>query len=258
MKGWVKLHRTIINHPILTTNKIYSRLEAFIHFLLKANHTENKVVIGNKLYKVQRGSFITSQKKLMRQFCWGSSKLRAFLNLLEQDEMIIVKSLSKATQITICNYSKLQGLRNENGTETESKQNNNRKQTETINKVIKNKKNIKEREQEFINKTIASASRIKPNPHPDIVEQFNSYWTEKNFSRTKMKFEMEKTWDTSRRLRKWIQNSIEWNIKNKEDLEMHKKEQRIEMKYQEQRKIYNNLNKGVASDDERKKALGLK
>ena len=40
--------------------------------------------------------------------------------------------------------------------------------------------------------------------HTDFIE----YWTEPNKSKTKMKFEMERTWDTQRRLRKWNDNRV--------------------------------------------------
>lgn len=41
--------------------------------------------------------------------------------------------------------------------------------------------------------------------------EFINYWTEQNRSNTKMKFELEKTWDTKRRLERWNKNSKKWN-----------------------------------------------
>ena len=38
---------------------------------------------------------------------------------------------------------------------------------------------------------------------PDLLEEFYFYWTEPNKSGTKMRFELEKTWDLNRRLRRW-------------------------------------------------------
>jgi hypothetical protein len=40
-----------------------------------------------------------------------------------------------------------------------------------------------------------------------MLNEFYFYWTEKNKSGSKMKFEMEKTWDTKRRLGTWKRNS---------------------------------------------------
>lgn len=41
----------------------------------------------------------------------------------------------------------------------------------------------------------------------DMVRSFFDYWTEPNRSKTKMRFEMEKTWELSLRLAKWSKNS---------------------------------------------------
>ena len=87
-KGWISLHRKILDNPVLTRSRTYSRFEAFVYMLLKANHKDNKVVIGNQLIKVKKGSFITSQKQLMIEFNWGTSRLRNFLELLKKDKMI--------------------------------------------------------------------------------------------------------------------------------------------------------------------------
>jgi hypothetical protein len=49
----------------------------------------------------------------------------------------------------------------------------------------------------------------------DMLLDFFYYWTEPNKSKTKMKFEMEKTWDVVRRLRTWEKNQINWNRNGK-------------------------------------------
>jgi len=48
----------------------------------------------------------------------------------------------------------------------------------------------------------------------DMKEQFISYWTEPNKSKTKMRFELEKTWDTGRRLNTWARRSKVTDSKN--------------------------------------------
>ncbi len=40
-------------------------------------------------------------------------------------------------------------------------------------------------------------------PFPDIQEEFFDYWTEPNKSGTKLRFELEKTWDLGRRMKRW-------------------------------------------------------
>lgn len=43
------------------------------------------------------------------------------------------------------------------------------------------------------------------------VRKFLSYWTERNKSGTKMKWELERTFEVDRRLSKWLQNSQQWS-----------------------------------------------
>tara|TARA_Y100000401_G_C8322457_1_gene226189 strand:- start:21 stop:800 length:780 start_codon:yes stop_codon:yes gene_type:complete len=208
MSGWISLHRKILRNPTLTRGRVYSRFEAFIWLLLKANHQQAKVVIGNKIIQVKRGSFVTSQKKLMQEFNWGSTKLRANLKLWEDDGMIRVNATSTSTMVSICNYGSYQNL------QTDDKPQSNRKQTESKPKAKTNNNNINKEEQ-FINKAVAVAMSITPNPHPDIVNEFCDYWTEKNEGGRLMKFQMMKTFDISRRLKKWLKNQRDWNIKPK-------------------------------------------
>ena len=137
MSGWISLHRKILNNPILSNNRIYSRMEAFIFLLLKANHKDNDVVVGTTLYKVNEGSLITSQKKLCIEFKWGNSKLRNFLKLLVNADMIEVKTETKLTRITICNYCTYQNK------QIDSKSKTNRKQIDSKSIVNTNNKGNK-------------------------------------------------------------------------------------------------------------------
>lgn len=44
----------------------------------------------------------------------------------------------------------------------------------------------------------------------DMMNDFFSYWTEPNKSNTKMRYELEKTWDIKRRLSRWANNNIKY------------------------------------------------
>jgi uncharacterized protein YdaU (DUF1376 family) len=47
----------------------------------------------------------------------------------------------------------------------------------------------------------------------DMVKNFYGYWSEPNQSKTKMLFEMQKTWDTSRRLETWSKREKDFTKK---------------------------------------------
>lgn len=107
MNGWISVHRQIQDHW-LWKDKPFDRRSAWIDMLLLANHDNNKFLLGNELVEIERGSFITSELKLMDRWGWGKTKLRSFLELLQNDGMIIKKSDNKKTAITIVNYSEYQ------------------------------------------------------------------------------------------------------------------------------------------------------
>lgn len=81
-------------------------------------------------------------------------------------------------------------------------------QPNNIDKIIK----IKERERMFADE-VRSLAHAKGWEDKDDIEKFISYWSEPNQSKTKMRFEMEKTWDTSRRINTWKDRSSRENGK---------------------------------------------
>ena len=186
MKGWISLHRKILDNPILSRGRTYSRFEAFVYMLLQANHKDNKAVIGNQIIKVRSGSFVTSQKKLMKEFRWGTTKLRAFIKMLEDDKMIVSKSNTYSTMITITNYDSYQNLQTTNKLQSESNQKTNKLQSKTNNNDnTLNNDNNDNKEQKFIDLVLAEGLKFTPIVAPDLIDDFCNYWTERNLNGTK-------------------------------------------------------------------------
>jgi DNA replication protein DnaD len=125
-QGWISLHRQIQDHW-LWEDKPFSKGQAWVDLLLLANHEDNKFLLGNELVKVEAGSFITSELKLMERWGWGKSKTRAFLEMLQNDGMIVKKSDRKKTTITINNYGAFQDF--ETSKQTTNRPRADRKQT---------------------------------------------------------------------------------------------------------------------------------
>ena len=109
MSGWIKIHRSIIENP-LWTDKPFSRGQAWIDILLRANYDDKEIMLGGNIKKVNRGSFITSELKLMDRWGWSKKKVRAFLSLLESENMIERYATQKGTTINVVNYSVYQDL----------------------------------------------------------------------------------------------------------------------------------------------------
>lgn len=141
-QGWIKLHRKIKEHWIYQEERKFSKFEAWLDLIMMANHKEKKVSLGNELFTLKEGEFITSEKKLMESWNWGKSKTRTFLEMLENDGMIIKKSDRKKTTITICNYNVYHETENKDRPQTDHNKTVNGLSSDT-DKNVKNDKNDK-------------------------------------------------------------------------------------------------------------------
>ena len=82
------------------------------------------------------------------------------------------------------------------------------KKTQTINKnkeIRINNNTISNRRDEFVFEVLSF------DYDESILNGFIDYWTEPNKSKSKMKFELEKTWETKRRLKTWANNQKKWD-----------------------------------------------
>lgn len=133
VEGWVSIHRQIMDHWIYQEKRVFSRFEAWVDIILRANHADNKFMFGGELIEVKRGQLLTSIRKLCDHWKWSNTKVTQFLKMLEDDGMLVQKSDTKKTLLTVVNYDKFQSYthekttvkRHENDTETTLKHTNN-------------------------------------------------------------------------------------------------------------------------------------
>jgi len=204
MNGWISLHRKVFENPIIKPSKPYSKFEAWCWLIIRANHIDSKFVLGNEIIKAGAGEVITSQKKLALQFGWGSTKIRNFLKLLENDTMIEVKTTPKTTRISICNYLSYQD------SQTKKKSKTNRKQTDgnMLATTINNTNNSNNSNNKNIKSEIFTESNLKKYGKR-MLEVFHDYWIEPLQKNGKPKFTAEKAWSTGGRLATWSRNDYE-------------------------------------------------
>lgn len=115
-KGFIKLDRSIFEHWIFTDA---DKFRAFVDLIQLARWKDEKLLIGNEVIVIPRGSYYTSELKLADRWGWSRNKTREFLNLLESEKMILKESTSKGTTITVENYRVYQ---DEGTTESTSKE----------------------------------------------------------------------------------------------------------------------------------------
>ena len=203
-KGWIKIHRKILNNPLVKFSKNYSYAEAWLYLLLRAAYTDQKVLIGSEIYHLKAGEIIDSQKKLCKLFGWGNTRLRTFLKLYEKDDMIKVKTNSKLTHLTIINYGSNQLIQIANKSETNQKQIHSKKEK-------KLKKDIYTRIDEFKKQ----CEELLPTKHNEY-EKFINHYTEYSDGGKKFHKEKFKTFNIKMRWNTWIKKSQEFNPKTKQ------------------------------------------
>lgn len=144
MAGWIKLHRSILNHWIYKEKRKFSKFEAWVDLILLVNHKDNTFVLGNEITECKRGMHITSKRELGLRWHWSITKVTNFLDLLEKDKMITYFSDTKKTVITIENYDLYQNESNKERTQEKKKKNikKNQKETNKNDKNLENEKDI--------------------------------------------------------------------------------------------------------------------
>lgn len=108
MCGWVKIYRSLADHWLAEQPE---KLGWWILLLLKVNHEDKKVLIGNNLIEVKRGQIAASFSYLSA--LWHTSKRTAerFVEILEKDGMVSRCTSRKITVLTICNYESYQEVK---------------------------------------------------------------------------------------------------------------------------------------------------
>ena len=162
-KGYIWLHRELQDNP-LWNSEPFSKGQAWVDMLLRANHQRNEFIIGNELIVVERGQFFTSELKLAEKWKWSRKKVRAYLSLLKTLKMATTVGTSKGTMVTIENYALYQheGTTKDTtvGTSKEHRRNIEGYTNKNDKELIKNDKEIK-------------TEKPDPIPYQEIVDLYN-------------------------------------------------------------------------------------
>ena len=103
MSGWVKVHRTLMNHWCSSNPNF---LAVWLRLLIEANHSENKVLFNGSVITIKRGQLIYGRNSFK---CGVSiSKLRSIIDTLTEEQMISQQKTNKYSIITITKYSEYQ------------------------------------------------------------------------------------------------------------------------------------------------------
>lgn len=122
-KGWISLHRKLQNNWVWKADKKFTKGQAWVDILLLVNHEPGTIFFNSEVVQVDEGEHITSEIKLSERWGWSRTKVRNFLDLLEEDGMILnKKEKGKRTRLKVLNYGDYQ--KSENNGRTIKKQGN--------------------------------------------------------------------------------------------------------------------------------------
>lgn len=151
MSGWIKVHRQLQEHWVWSKPEY---LKWWLDILMSANIEPKKVLIKGQLLEVNRGEVIYSYETWANRWKINKSKVLRFLKMLEKDSMIVLKSETVTTRITICKYDTYQGERNDS--ETQVKRTRNASETQ-----VKPTKEVKELKNEISKETFISLDEVE-------------------------------------------------------------------------------------------------
>jgi DNA-binding transcriptional regulator YhcF (GntR family) len=185
LKGWIKLHRKLLDSEIFYDAEL---LKVFVWCILKANRKPKEV---NGI-KIKTGQFISGRLSASEELYIKPSTVYTRLQKLKALKFISIKSTTKFSIITVLKYKNYQ-------------------QIDEQPKVT-----IEKRLDKFVLEV--TTFQLQNNYSEDMIDNFISYWTEPNKSNTKMRFEIQKTFEIGRRLVNWNKNSKKFEKTEKKNI----------------------------------------
>lgn len=242
MEGYIKLSRKFFDNKIWQAARAFSECEAWIDLIQSARFEASPITSRIGCYEVTwgRGQYPASNRFLSKK--WGRSEqwVKSFLGKLKRENMISTENSQGVNVITLINFDKYNGEPIDNPLSTPP---NNPLNNMDINELqglvthlvtqqlthlqklqpTSNPNNKKEEENTkettpngVAKKAAAKAATLSRKDsfyqslvpfvglYPkEMIRSFFDYWSELNKSGSKMRFELEKTWELPRRLSTW-------------------------------------------------------
>lgn len=235
-KGYIKLHRKFFENTLWKEPREYSKAEAWLDLIQSARFESSQVILNGRVIEVQMSEVAASRRYLEKRWGWGSTKVNNFLDLLRKNQMITTKQTNGQTIITLCNYERYNVDQTTKQTsdkpatnhwqttgkpkEKKDKKDNiiplstdvdippstNTESDSVISKAEEKEKSCDKREKDFYDSLIPYVAIYGST----MIRSFFDYWTERNKSRSKMRYELQQTWDLSKRLKTWENKQKEY------------------------------------------------
>ena len=139
MEGWVKIHRKILDNPVVCKDS--ETFSIWLYLLLSATHQEIPAVFKGEKITLKKGQLITGTLSISKKLKINKDKVQRTLKCFEIDKQIEQETSNKNRLISILNWEQYQNNDNENDKQMINKCETTDKQLIT-NKNVKNDNNI--------------------------------------------------------------------------------------------------------------------
>jgi len=104
--GWIKLYRKLLHSPIFTSEK---GLKVWVWCLLKASHEGYEQYVGRSLVVLKPGQFVFGRKAAGGELRMKPTTIHMWIQILQNDSYIDIKTSNKYSVISINNWNDYQG-----------------------------------------------------------------------------------------------------------------------------------------------------
>lgn len=136
LKGWIKLHRKILDDPIFANEKL---LKVWSWCLLNAAHKAHVQLVGRQNVQLNIGQFVTGRYAASKELNMAPTTVWDYLKILQKNNSIHIKSGNKFSVITVINWRLYQSQSESFDSKNDNKSTSKQQQTDTIN----NENNVK-------------------------------------------------------------------------------------------------------------------
>lgn len=113
MDGWIKLHRKVLDNPIVTKDN--DHLAVWIWLLLNASHREHPAVFNGEKITLKPGQLITGRKKLAEECRISESKANRIISEFKSEQQIEQQTNRHGSLISILRWDEYQKSEQQNG-----------------------------------------------------------------------------------------------------------------------------------------------
>lgn len=106
MEGWIKLHRKMLDNPIVMKDGDYCIV--WIYLLLNASHKDYQAMFNGQKITLHSGQLITGRKSIAQSTHVNESKVSRILKLLKSEQQIEQLTSARNSLITIVNWNDYQ------------------------------------------------------------------------------------------------------------------------------------------------------